>query len=232
MTTDATNHATSGANSGAGAAAAGDETTDATDSAEPARTRPPGRAVRLMRRLNFFRRQSRPRQFFSWLVTAVAVVLLGCLVVLEVALHLDDHQIDTHQARATATVLTVGTLRTGIEFVDRTGATIRPPAGVMYPGLLSVGQQFMVEYSTDDPDVVRVAGRTAAVANVIVALAALIIALVTGALLLLIRRLPRISGPMVDRLAAGWAVVRRWVQEPESNSATSSATAGAETRSP
>lgn len=85
---------------------------------------------------------------------------------LAVGMRLDDRQIDGHFATATATVLSVSALRTGVEFVDSTGITVRPPGGVLYPGLLSIGQRFQVEYSTLDPAVVRVAGRTAAVGNV------------------------------------------------------------------
>ena len=40
---------------------------------------------------------------------------------------------------------------------------------MLYPGLLSLGQQFVVEYSTKDPQIARVAGRTAAVGTVMIA---------------------------------------------------------------
>ena len=65
-------------------------------------------------------------------------------------------------------MLSVSPLRTGIEFVDATGTTIRPDGGVLYPGLLSLGQQFVVEYSTKDPQIARVAGRTASVGTVMI----------------------------------------------------------------
>ena len=68
-------------------------------------------------------------------------------------------------------MLTVSPLRTGIEFVDGTGATVRPEGGVLYPGLLAVGQQFVVEYSTQNPQIARVAGRTAGVGNLMLVLA-------------------------------------------------------------
>ena len=71
---------------------------------------------------------------------------------------------------ATATVLSVSPLRTGVEFVDATGATIRPEGGVLYPGPALLGQQFVVEYSTQDPQIARVAGRTAAVGTVMIGL--------------------------------------------------------------
>ncbi len=110
------------------------------------------------------------------LVVLAAITLM--VVALAVGMRLDDRQIERHLATATATVLSISPLRTGIEFVDGAGATIRPSNGVMYPGRLSVGQRFMVEYSTLDPSVVRVAGRTAAVGNISLAATLLVTALV------------------------------------------------------
>ena len=52
-----------------------------------------------------------------------------------------------------------------VMLIDVAGTTIRPEGGVLYPGLLTLGQQFVVEYSTQDPQIARVAGRTAAVGN-------------------------------------------------------------------
>ncbi len=106
----------------------------------------------------------------AWLVTSwVLIVLVGVVtllvVVVAVALRLDDRQIERHLGTATATVLSISALRTGIEFVDAAGVAIRPSGGVLYPGLLSVGQRFLVEYSTQQPTLVRVGGRDAAVGN-------------------------------------------------------------------
>ena len=94
------------------------------------------------------------------------------LIALGIGMRSNDSAIDEHLGSATATVISVSLLRTGIEFVDVTGATIRPAGGVLYPGLLSLGQQFVVEYSTQDPQIARVAGRTAAVGNLQLALVA------------------------------------------------------------
>jgi hypothetical protein len=108
----------------------------------------------------------------GWLFASrLMLVLTGALTVMTIALavgmRLDDHQIDTHRGTATATVLSISALRTGIEFVDDAGVTVRPPDGVLYPGLLVLGQRFMIEYSTVDPTVVRVAGRTARVGDLV-----------------------------------------------------------------
>jgi hypothetical protein len=120
----------------------------------------------------------------------VAVAALGVvvLVALAAALRLDDAAIDRHRAVAAATVLSVSPLRTGIEFVDATGLTIRPDGGVLYPGLLSPGQRFLVEYSTRDPTVVRVAGRTAAVGTVPLAGTAVVLLVATLPLAWWLRR--------------------------------------------
>ena len=100
----------------------------------------------------------------------LAVAITVMMIALAIGMRSNDSAIDEHLGTATATVLSVSPLRTGIEFVDATGATIRPPGGVLYPGLLSLGQQFVVEYSTQDPQIARVAGRTASVGTIMIVL--------------------------------------------------------------
>lgn len=92
------------------------------------------------------------------------------VIALSIGMRANDNEITDHLGTATATVLSLSPLRTGIEFVDATGTTIRPEGGVLYPGLLALGQQFVVEYSTRDPQIARVAGRTAAVGTTQLAL--------------------------------------------------------------
>ena len=121
---------------------------------------------------------------------AAGLITVMCAALL-IGMLIDDSRIDSHRGTAVATVLSVSPLRTGIEFVDAGGATVRPPAGVLYPGLLSVGQRFLVEYDTQDPTVVRVAGRTAVVGLFgigLTAVATWAVAVTGGALL---RRGPR-----------------------------------------
>lgn len=125
---------------------------------------------------------------------AVGAITLMVLV-LFVGMRMDDSKIDRHRATATATVLSISALRTGIEFVDGSGVAIRPRDGVLYPGLLAVGQRFMVEYSTADPTVVRVAGRTAGVGNTGLAATTVGTWLVGGAAIWLLRR-PRRRSPV------------------------------------
>ncbi|MEP6979215.1 MAG: DUF3592 domain-containing protein [Nakamurella sp.] len=94
-------------------------------------------------------------------LTAVAGILTGMMLLLGIGMWRNDMVIAATPVRATATVLTVSAVSTGIEFVDNTGVSQRPPNGVLYPGGLTVGQQFVVEYAASDPTLARVAGRSA-----------------------------------------------------------------------
>lgn len=116
-------------------------------------------------------------------VVAVALVLTVLTVALTVAMFLDDASIERSRVETVATVLAVSPLRTGIEFVDATGITIRPSNGVLYPGNLQVGQQFKVEYAASDPSIVRVAGRSARNVLISVGSTVLITWLIAGLLL-------------------------------------------------
>lgn len=113
------------------------------------------------------------RRLWQWTARVIALAA-GAITVMVIALSIgmraNDAEIDDHLGTATATVLSLSPLRTGVEFIDITGATIRPEGGVLYPGLLALGQQFVVEYSTQDPQIARVAGRTAAVGTPLIAL--------------------------------------------------------------
>jgi hypothetical protein len=113
-------------------------------------------------------RRSRVWRWAARLVALVTLAITIMMVALGIGMRLNDRAIDEHLGSATATVLSVSPLRTGIEFVDQAGATVRPEGGVLYPGLLSVGQQFVVEYSVADPQVARVAGRTASVGTIMI----------------------------------------------------------------
>lgn len=92
---------------------------------------------------------------------ALGLLVTTMLVAVTIAMFRSDAAIDRNPVSTTGTVLSVGPLRTGIEFVDDKGHAVRPSTGVLYPGLLAVGQRFVVEYAADDPTLVRVAGRSA-----------------------------------------------------------------------
>ncbi|MET3804711.1 hypothetical protein ABIB25_001707 [Nakamurella sp. UYEF19] len=155
----------------------------------------------------------------SRIVLGVIGAVTLMVLALAVGMRLDDRQIDGHLGTATATVLSISALRTGIEFVDGGGVTIRPPNGVLYPGLLNMGQRFQVEYSTVDPTVVRVSGRTAAVGNLVLALTSVISWVIGfGVHWWLRRRAGRAArrrepeGP--TRRAGAGPVVSRWRRRP------------------
>lgn len=107
------------------------------------------------------RRAATPWRWAAVLVAVLTAAVTVMCVALFIGMRANDAAIDANPGTATATVLYVSPLRTGIEFIGADGATIRPANGVLYPGLLSPGQRFQVDYSTADPQIVRVAGRTA-----------------------------------------------------------------------
>ena len=149
----------------------------------------------------------------------VTLVITVMLVALAIGMRANDRAIDEHPGTATATVLSLSPLRTGIEFVDVTGTTIRPEGGLLYPGLLAIGQQFVVEYSTQDPQIARVAGRTASVGNLLIALCAAVTYLIALPLVWWCRR--RSGLPLVGlRRVSGHAASPL---EPVSRFATPSA---------
>lgn len=137
----------------------------------------------------------------TWAVLVLGALLTLMVLALFVGMRRNDAAIDADLGTATATVLTVGLLRTGVEFVTADGLTVRPPTGVLYPGLLSPGQRFMVEYSTANPDLVRVAGRTAAVGNMVLGLTLVVIWVIAGSLGILLRRW---SGRPLIRRRPSW----------------------------
>ena len=153
------------------------------------------RTPRQVHRADNGRSTTRRRLGWRWAARGVALVVLAItvmMVALVIGMRANDAAIDGHLGTATATVLSLSPLRTGIEFVDVTGATIRPEGGVLYPGLLSLGQQFLAEYSTRDPQIARVAGRTAAVGTVTIGLTVGLTYLIGVPLILWCRRRARL----------------------------------------
>jgi hypothetical protein len=96
------------------------------------------------------------------LVVAIGVSVLAVILVL--GAWRNDRTIESDMGTATAEVLSAGSLRSAISFVTPDGANHNPELGVLYPTNLTVGQRIEVEYSKSDPDLVRVAGRSASVA--------------------------------------------------------------------
>lgn len=78
----------------------------------------------------------------------------------------NDRQIERHLGVAEAEVLNAGPRRSTIEFVTPDRVTYRPELGVLYPSELADGMRIYVEYDRADPNLVRVQGRSAALAIV------------------------------------------------------------------
>ena len=89
------------------------------------------------------------------LATALAVLALGGAA-------LDDRAIAANPAVAEAEVLEGSTFaRTLVSFTVASGEVVVPERGVFYPRGLEVGESVAVEYDVTDPELVRVAGRSA-----------------------------------------------------------------------
>ncbi len=96
---------------------------------------------------------------------------------------------------AAAEVLSAGPRRSTIEFVTPDRITYRPELGVLYPSELDTGMRIYVEYDKDNPDLVRVQDRNAALAIIPAGSIAVVGWLVAGAALMALtffeRRLAR-----------------------------------------
>ena len=133
-------------------------------------------------------------------------VLIGaCLVTLQSLLLMagtwrNDRQIERHMAVAPAEVLSAGPRRSTIEFVTPDRVTYRPELGVLYPSELSTGMRIYVEYDKNNPNLVRVQDRNAALAIIPAGSIAVVGWLIAGAALVglaaLERRLDRQADAM------------------------------------
>ena len=101
--------------------------------------------------------------------TRVGIVIAACLVTLQSLLLVlgawrNDRQIERNMGVAAAEVLDAGPRRSTIEFVTPDRITYRPELGVLYPSELDTGMRIYVEYDKNNPDLVRVQDRNAALA--------------------------------------------------------------------
>ncbi|UZJ25269.1 DUF3592 domain-containing protein [Rhodococcus antarcticus] len=102
---------------------------------------------------------SRTRSRLHRAVLVVAAGLTVLAVLLVVAAFSDDRAITGHRGTAVADVLSVSPRSAAISFTTPDGVTHAPQLGVLYPTGLTAGQRIDVEYSTVNPNLVRVAGR-------------------------------------------------------------------------
>ncbi|APE19244.1 DUF3592 domain-containing protein [Mycolicibacterium pallens] len=109
----------------------------------------------------------------------------------------NDRQIERNMGVAQAEVLSAGPRRSTIEFVTPDRVTYRPELGVLYPSELAEGMRIYVEYDRNNPDLVRVQHRTAALAIIpagsIAVVAWLIGGLVLTGLVLVERRVNQVD---------------------------------------
>jgi hypothetical protein len=92
-------------------------------------------------------------------IAVLATVL--CLLALAGAA-VDDRSISANPGYAQAEVLDGSTFaRTVVRFTVASGETVVPEHGVFYPAGLEVGGSVAVEYDLANPELVRVAGRSA-----------------------------------------------------------------------
>ncbi|WP_431235694.1 DUF3592 domain-containing protein [Mycolicibacterium psychrotolerans] len=116
----------------------------------------------------------------------------------------NDQQIEHNMGVAQAEVLSAGPRRSTIEFVTPDRVTYRPELGVLYPSELAEGMRIYVEYDRNDPDLVRVQHRTAALAIIpagsIAVVAWLIGGLVLTGLVLLERRVNQVDISLDNQL--------------------------------
>jgi hypothetical protein len=127
------------------------------------------------------------------LAVGCLVTVLGLLVL--VGSWLDDSQIDAHEGRAVADVLSVSIGRTAVRFITPDGTVVIPSTGVLYPSGLRAGERVRVEYDTANTELVRVAGRDFRLALLPVAMSIVICWAVVGPLLWWLRRRGRVSAP-------------------------------------
>ncbi len=123
-------------------------------------------------------------------IVAGVAVLVTVLAVLAVAgAALDDRAIDADPGIAQAEVLEGSTFaRTLVRFTVARGETVVPEHGVFYPRGLEVGESVAVEYNVGEPDLVRVAGRSALDGVLPLTLGVVVVWAVLGPLALWLRR--------------------------------------------
>jgi hypothetical protein len=118
----------------------------------------------------------------------IGIVFAACLVTLQSALLIlgawrNDRQIERHMGVAEANVLNAGPRRSTIEFVTPDRVTYRPELGVLYPSELENGMRIYVEYDKNNPELVRVQNRNAALAIIPAGSIAVVGWLIAGAAL-------------------------------------------------
>ncbi|MFL6122744.1 DUF3592 domain-containing protein [Actinophytocola sp.] len=106
-------------------------------------------------------RRPRARRWVRRGLLAFAGVVTFLCVVLVVGAWTEDISIDDNTGSAAAEVVSINFARTLVLFYTPDGAEHIPQTGVLYPSGLRVGDVVQVEYSQNNPELVRVANRGA-----------------------------------------------------------------------
>jgi hypothetical protein len=110
-----------------------------------------------------------------------------CITLLFAAIR-NDGAISGQMGTATAEVDSVAFDRTIIHYVTPDGVVHSPANGVLYPQGLTAGQVVRIEYDVSDPELARVAGRSATLTLLPLGTTILFTWLIAGPLLWWIRR--------------------------------------------
>jgi hypothetical protein len=115
------------------------------------------------------------------------VITLVC-VLLPIACWRDDVAIERSMGQAVAQVDSVSFNRTVVRYATPDGRVIIPSQGVLYPAGLSVGDNVRVEYDQTNPELTRVAGRTAVLSLLPVGTVLVSVWIVIAAVVTVLRR--------------------------------------------
>lgn len=94
----------------------------------------------------------------------VGVVVTAMSLAMVAAAYRNDGEIEANKATAMADVVAAERLHAAVAFQTQDGQFHSPRLGLLYPTELAEGQRINVEYSVDNPDIARPAGRSAALA--------------------------------------------------------------------
>jgi len=134
-------------------------------------------------------------------VLAVAVVITALCIGLLLGAIRNDQAITGNLGQATAEVDAVTWDRTIIRFETPDGVVHSPSNGVLYPSGLVAGDLVRIEYDATDPDLARVAGRTATLTLLPLGTTILFTWLVAGAAAWVIRHRLKRSVPAAPEAA-------------------------------
>lgn len=120
-------------------------------------------------------------------IALYACALLGCFAMIA-GPYLNDREINDNHGRALARVTSVSMLRATVDYQDEAGLFHSPRAGVLYPSGLGEGQRVWVEYARNNPELVKVEGRSWTLSLLPAGSSALVSTVVFGLVLFALRR--------------------------------------------